>query len=315
MNIKQLRYFIGIVRHRSFSRAAEELNLTQPALSLQIQKLEEECEFMLIDRSRKPLGISPEGLMFYEKALQILQLVDDLDRLSINMIDGIERQLRIGIISTLSPYLIPLFTKTLRSKHPELHLSIEELLTEDIVAKLNYNELDLGIISTPILAKNISYKPLFYEKFYMYVSPNHPLYNCEQVDMAEVQLDDMISLAEGNCFRNQSDSICLTAQESTQTSQFEYTASSVESTMRLVESLGGIALIPEFASHHIPKGCEHMLKEIKGGSPAREISAAYLKTTGLKRISQYFIDTVMASVPQPMRKKPVQNPIDTRIKL
>ncbi|MFV0290424.1 MAG: LysR family transcriptional regulator [Mangrovibacterium sp.] len=315
MNIKQLRYFIGIVRHRSFSKAADELGLTQPALSLQIQKLEEECEFMLIDRSRKPLGISPEGMIFYEKALQILQLVDDLDRLSINMIDGIERQLRVGIISTVAPYLVPMFSAVLLEKHPELHLIIEELTTENIVTKLNYNEIDLGLFSTPIHAKNLEYKHLFYEKFYLYVSPKHPLYSQEEVDIADIKLDDMLYLTEGTCFRNQVDSICLAAQERTRNLQFEYTSDSIESLKRLVENRGGIAFIPEFAARNISKGCEMMIKEIKGGSPSREISAAYLKTTGLKTVVQHFIDSVIATVPETMRKKPMQNPIDTRIKL
>ncbi len=315
MNIKQLRYFIGIVRHRSFSRAADELGLTQPALSLQIQKLEEECEFMLIDRSRKPLGISPEGMIFYEKALQILQLVDDLDRLSINMIDGVERQLRIGIIPTLSPYLVPMFASVLKEKHPELHLSIEELTTEDIVTRLNYNEVDLGIFATPIHTKNLEYKSLFYEKFFLYVSPKHPLYKLDEVEISDIHLDDMILLNEGNCFRNQVDSLCLNAQERARHLTFEYTANSIESVKRIVENQGGLAFIPELSARNIPHGHELMLKEIKGGSPAREISVAYLKTTGLKRIGQHFIDTVIASMPESMRKKPLQNPIDTRIKL
>ncbi|MFV0521232.1 MAG: LysR family transcriptional regulator [Mangrovibacterium sp.] len=315
MNIKQLRYFIGIVRHKSFSKAADELGLTQPALSLQIQKLEEECEFMLIDRSRKPLGISPEGMIFYEKALQILQLVDDLDRLSINMIDGIERQLRIGIIPTLSPYLVLLFVDELRRRHPELHLNVEELTTREIVAKLNYNEIDLGIFATPIHAKNLEYKPLFYEKFYLYVSPIHPLYKMDEISIADINLDDVIYLSEGHCFRNQVDSICLAAQDRTRNLQYEYTSTSIESLKRMVEEQGGIAFIPELAARNIPKGCEMMVKEIKGDNPTREISAAYLKTTGLKRVGQHFVDTVIDSIPEPMHKKPVQNPIDTRIKL
>ncbi|MFV0553203.1 MAG: LysR family transcriptional regulator [Mangrovibacterium sp.] len=315
MNIKQLRYFIGLVRHRSFSRAADELGLTQPALSLQIQKLEEECEFMLIDRSRKPLGISPEGMIFYEKALQILQLVDDLDRLSINMIDGIERQLRIGIIPTLAPYLVPMFASVLREKHPELHLNIEELETAEIVTKLNYNEIDLGLYATPVHSKNIEYKALFYEKFLLYVSPTHPLYKYEEVDIADVNLDDMIFMADGSCFRNQVDSICLGAKERTRSLQFEYTANSVEAMKRMVESHGGVAIIPELAARNVPRGYEMMVKEFKGSAPSREISAAYLKTTGLKRIGQHFIDTVVGNVPQPMLRKPIQNPIDTRLKL
>ncbi|MFV0366541.1 MAG: LysR family transcriptional regulator [Mangrovibacterium sp.] len=315
MNIKQFRYFIGIVRHRSFSKAADELGLTQPALSLQIQKLEEECEFMLIDRSRKPLGISPEGMIFYEKALQILQLVDDLDRLSVNMIDGIERQLRIGIMPTLSPYLVPMFASALKEKYPELHLRLEELKTEEIVTKLNYNEIDLGIFATPIHTKNIEYKALFYEKFYLYVSPTHPLYKYEEVDINDVDLDDMIFISEGNCFRNQVDSICLGAKERSRNLQFDYVASSIESVKRMVENKGGITIIPELAARNIPRGYEMMVKDIKGEDLTREISVAYLKTTGIKVVGQHFVDTIVENVPKTMKKKPIQHPIDTRIKM
>lgn len=316
MNIKQLRYFIGIVRHRSFSKAAEELGLTQPALSLQIQKLEEECEFMLIDRSRKPLGISPEGVIFYEKALQILQLVDDLDRLSVDMIDGVERQLRVGIIPTLAPYLVPLFAKDLKEKYPEVHLEIVECIADDIVNKLNYNELDLGILATPIHAKNLGYIPLFYERFYLYVGKQSKYYEEDEVSIADLNMDEVIYLGEEHCFRNQVDSICMGTKDRTKNLQFDYSSSSIEATKRIVENYGGIAFLPELATrNNIPFEFKKMIKPIKGDVSTREISIAYTKTIGMKRIGVNFVDVIIDNMPEHMQEKPVQNPLDTRLKL
>ncbi len=315
MNIKQLRYFIGIVRHKSFSKAADELGLTQPALSLQIQKLEEECEFMLIDRSRKPLEISPEGFVFYEKALQILQLVDDLDRLSIDMIDGIERQLRVGIIPTLAPYIVPLFIDKLQLEYPELHLQVEELLTEDIISKLNYNELDMGVYSTPVHTKNIVHTPIAYEKFYIYVSPKHPLYEQDEIKIEDISLDDMFFLSEDHCLRSQIDSVCLSAKERSKRLNFEYTSNSIESIKRLIESKNGLAIIPELSTSCIPSEFENMVKPISNSFYTREISIAYLKTTGLKTMGKHFIKTASESIPKRMREKPFQNSLDTFIKV
>ncbi|WP_163717135.1 LysR family transcriptional regulator [Mangrovibacterium lignilyticum] len=315
MNFNQLRYFIELVRHKSFTESAKVLDITQPALSLQIQKLEEEYDFTLIDRTKKPLSLTEEGEIFYEKALQIVQLVDDLDQLSLDMENKVEGTLRVGIIPTLSPYLAPLFIDRLKEKYPGLKINIVELKTEDIMSQLTHNEIDLGIISTPVKAKNIGFIPLFYERFYLYISEKHPLYVADEIDLKDLNMDELWYLHEGNCFQNQVNSVCQMSNQDKDELPFNYMSNSIESLKRIVENQGGLTFIPELATSNIPAEYESMIKDIASPIPTREISAAYLKTTGLKKTAQVFLDVMSDNIPARMKEKPAHLPLDTKIRL
>ncbi|MCW0482398.1 LysR family transcriptional regulator [Gaoshiqia sediminis] len=315
MNINQLTYFIELVRHRSFSRAAAQLHISQPALSLQIQKLEEEYSYQLIDRTRKPLSLTSEGELFYEKALTIVQLVDDLNQLGLDMDEQAEGKLRVGIIPTLSPYLVPLFIDALNEKYPRLFLEITEVNTEDIITRLTFNELDLGILSTPVIAKNIGFVPLFYERFYLYVSDRHSLFAEEKISQDQLQTEELWYLREGNCFQNQVNSICQIPDRKETELSFRYISYSIESIKRIVENQGGMTFLPELATINIPEVYEDMVKEIGEPTPIREISAAYLKSTGLKRIAQLLLEVISENIPTRMKQKPVIKPLDTKLKI
>lgn len=315
MNFNQLTYFIELVRHRSFSSAAAQLHISQPALSLQIQKLEEEFSYQLIDRTRKPLSLTPEGELFYEKALTIVQLVDDLNQLGLDMDEQVEGKLRVGIIPTLSPYLVPLFIDALNEKYPRLFLEITEVNTEDIITRLTFNELDLGILSTPVMAKNIGFLPLFYERFYLYVSDRHTLFAEEKISQDQLQTEELWYLREGNCFQNQVNSICQIPDRKETELSFRYISYSIESIKRIVENQGGMTFLPELATINIPEVYEDMVKEIGEPTPTREISAAYLKSTGLKRIAQLLLEVISENIPTRMKQKPVIKPLDTKLKI
>lgn len=315
MNFNQLKYFIELVRYKSFSEAAKSLLITQPALSLQIQKLEEEYEFQLIDRTKKPLALTPEGELFYEKALEIVQLVDDLDQLSLDLENQVEGKLRVGIIPTLSPYLVPLFMNQMNQSYPELRVDIMELKTEEILTMLTHNDLDLGIISTPVKAPKIGFVPLFWERFYLYISPNHPLGTEACVALCNLNEKELLYLHEGNCFQNQVNAVCSLPSLSESDLSFRYQSNSIESLKRIVENQGGLTFIPELASSNIPAEYEPMIKEIEAPVPVREISACYLKTTGYKRTAKVFVDVLLDTIPPRMKQKPDVKPLDTEIRL
>ena len=314
MNFNQLKYFIELIRYRSFSESAKALNISQPALSLQIQKLEEEYEFKLIDRTKKPLALTAEGELFYEKTLEIVQLVEDLDQLSLNLEDQLNGKLRVGIIPTLSPYLVPLFMDELNRQYPDMKIDITELKTEDVLTQLTYNELDLGIISTPVKAGNISFIPLFYEKFYLYISKKHGLFGKDIIKLDELNENELLYLHEGNCFRNQVDSVCRIPDYNEMNVPFRYLSNSIESLKRIVENQGGLTFIPELATSNIPAEYENMIKEIEAPVPIREISAVYLKTTGYKKMAQVFVDQLLQKIPARMKQKPKTKALDTKIK-
>ncbi len=315
MNINQLKYFIEFARFCNFSKTASQLGISQPALSLQIQKLEDEFEYQLVDRTKKPLSLTPEGELFFEKALKIVQQIEDLNNLSLEIEDQVEGKLKVGIIPTLSPYLVPLFIENLNRNFPKLFLDITELKTEEIIGKLNYNELDVGILSTPVQAKNIGFVSLFYEEFYLYVSDKHELYKKEKIDLKSLSFNELWYLREGNCFQNQVNAICQLPDEGELDSSFRYISYSIESLKRIVENQGGMTFIPELATMNVPSDYEDMIKTFIEPKPVREVSAAYLKTSGLKKIASILINEIIDCVPIKMRAEKQGQLIDPKLRL
>lgn len=315
MNFNQLKYFIELARVRNFSESAKVLSISQPALSLQIQKLEDEFEYKLLDRTKKPLALTEEGELFYEKALEIVQLVEHLENLNLEIEEKIEGILRVGIIPTLSPYLVPLFMGKLKQTYPKLGVHIEELKTDEILDQLAHNELDLGLISTPVKASKIGFVPLFYERFYVYLSPDQPLFDQDSIDLKAINMDKLWYLHEGNCFQNQVNTVCEIRDIRQSELPFQYASNSIESLKRIVESEGGMTFIPELATSQIAAEYENMVKPIAQPTPTREISAAYLRTTGLKRTAKALIELLSSCIPARMQQKPTTPSIDTRIRM
>lgn len=313
MNINQLKYFVELYRVRNFSKAAENLSISQPALSLQIQKVEEEFGYFLVERNRKPLGITVEGELFFEKAVQVIQMMNDFEQLSFELEEEIKGEIRIGIIPTLSPYLTPLIINPAKKRFPDLKIEIVELVTETILTKLKFNELDAGIISTPVKAANFGFTPLFYEQFFLYVAESHPLYKQSRIKRHEIATDELWYLTEGNCFQNQINSVCAIPSFESVSSSFRYVSSSIESLKRIVESQGGITFIPELATLNVSSEYEDLIKPFEDPIPTREISLVYLKNTGLKKLVRAFMEVILGTIPKRMKERPAFPSLDTRL--
>ncbi|MCK3685698.1 hydrogen peroxide-inducible genes activator [Maribellus sp. YY47] len=313
MNINQLEYLRELYNAGSFSAAAENLGITQPALSLQIQKLEEELDFKLIDRTKRPLKLTDEGTVFYEKTVDILQQIERLKDLSLELGEQIKGNLRVGIIPTVAPYLVPLFTQKLKTHYPELQIEVFELKTEEIIDELKMGKLDCGIISTPVSMLNIRVEPLFYERFYAYVSVKHPLAASDKLDVEEVDLNDIWYLEEGNCFQNQVNSICKINYQKKTAQQLVYRSSSIESLRRIVENECGVTFVPELATINIPAEQEEMIKELKKEEPAREISMVTVKKPARERQVIALQDVIRESIPKRMQEKPEGWIVDTML--
>ena len=313
MTLNQLKYVLELVEAGSFTAAAQKLGLTQPALSLQIQSLENELDFKIVDRSRKPFELTPEGELFVEKAREIILLTESLADLSLELGDKIQGLLRIGIIPTLSPYLVPLFISQLNRDYPDLKIEIQELITEEIVRKLNLGELDAGLLSTPLEA-NIRIEPLFYEKFFLYVSDAHPLYGRDEIKATEIDTEKLWYLSEGNCFQNQANAICPVSNPE-QTGQLRYVSNSIESLRRIVESKNGATFIPELATISIPAELEEMVISISEPGPFREISLALSRLHSKEKQVQAFKETILKNIPDRMKRKPSGVGLDTKIRI
>lgn len=313
MNLAQLEYFREIYITGSFSRAAEKLGITQPALSLQIQKLEEELDFKLIDRARRPLKLTEEGKVLYQKSVEILQQIEQLKDVALDLVEEIKGTLKIGIIPTLSPYLVPLFAGNLNQDYPALQIEIFELRTEEIITQLKMGLLDVGIISTPISEKNINIEPVFYELFFAFVSEKHPWFKCKSINLNEIKEKDIWYLEEGNCFQNQVNSICNISSKHSKARQLVYRSSSIDSLRRIVENERGITFVPELATITIPAEQEEMIKDFEKVKPVREISIITLKKHTKERQILALKTSITASIPKRMLTKPNTWIVDTQL--
>lgn len=313
MNIAQLEYLKELYGCGSFSIAAKRLGITQPALSLQIQKLENELDVKLLDRSKRPIKFTEEGQVFYDKSIDILKQLEQLKQISAELSEEVRGNLKIGIIPTLAPYLLPLFIHQLNADYPALHIEVSELKTEEIIAKIKIGDFDCGIISTPVSFKNLSFLPLFYERFYIYISESHSLFKKDKVDINEIKQEDIWYLDEGNCFQNQVDSICRINQQQKITKNLVFHSNSIESLRRIVENRNGITFLPELATINIPAEQEEMIKEFSSNQPFREISFVSSKRYTKERQVSALHKIIRDSIPQRMLTKPKSWIVDTML--
>ncbi len=311
MNIAQLEYLKEIYVCGSFSLAADRLGVTQPALSLQIQKLEEELEFKLIDRTKRPFQFTDEGKVFYEKSLEILKQIEALKQISVNISEEVSGNLKVGIIPTLAPYLVPLFIHQLGKDYPALQLEIYELKTEEIIDEIKMGDIDCGIISTPVSATNITITPLFYERFYAYLSEDHRLFEQDSIDIKSIEEGEIWYLEEGNCFQNQVNSICQLNPQKKNKQRLVYHSNSIESLRRIVEYKSGLTFIPELATINIPAEQEELIKEIVPNEPVREISLITAKRFAKERQVDALQKVIKSSIPARMLKQPEKGIVDT----
>ncbi len=315
MNFTQLEYLKELYVRGSFSAAAQHLKITQPALSLQIQKLEEELDFKLLDRTKRPLQFTEEGKYFYHKAIEILKMVDELKQASYELSEQVKGNLKVGIIPTLAPYLVPLFINALNKSFPELQIEVTEEKTEDIISKLKLGDLDCGILSTPLATGGVLFEPLFYERFYAYISENHKLFNKDKIKMDDLNEEDIWYLEEGNCFQNQVNSICKINYQKKTSQNLIYRSSSIESLRRIVENKTGITFVPELATINIPSELEELIKDFSGEQPVREISLVVSKNYSKKRQISALKEVVLKSIPRRMIQKPKGWIVDTQLEI
>ncbi|HPR30566.1 MAG TPA: LysR substrate-binding domain-containing protein [Prolixibacteraceae bacterium] len=313
MTLLQLTYVLALSENKTFSDAAKKLGISQPALSLQIRKLEEELGLNLFHRSSSPITVTQEGALFIEKARELLKLADSLKDLPVEMEMKPEGILRIGVIPTLAPYWFPMFLNRFSQSYPAIQLTVKELKTEDVLSGLKSGSLDAGFLSTPVDVGGIHFTPLFYERFFMYLSDRHELFSFDEIDLKKIDLKEVWYLSEGNCFQNQVDSICMFAHEPGPYQNVVYLSDSIESLCRVVEISGGMTFLPELATLSVSSDKEDMIKEIKGGSPVREISLATSRFIQSSRLINFFLEKALEVIPQRMRNLPGGKPLDTKL--
>lgn len=299
MTLKQLKYALALGRLGSYIGVARSMGVSQPAVTLQIQALEEELGIVLFDRSTKNVVPSINGLAFLEKAQLLVTESKQLEDFAIQLSEEVQGEVCLGIIPTLSPFLVPLFIDELNKKYPKIKLKIQEAITEDILRGIKNGTFHGGIISTPIeLKSNLDLLPLFYERFYLYVSDKHELYSQDEIDISKLDYSDVWLLREGNCFMDQVTNICNI--QSHQHGNFVYESNNIDALRRIVEYKGGITFLPELSTLMIPSEQEEMIKEIKGKKKVREVTMVSLKTEVRRNLLDAICQTVKDCVPSQM---------------
>ncbi|MDU0369851.1 LysR substrate-binding domain-containing protein [Hymenobacter endophyticus] len=269
MTVQQLEYVVALDSYRQFVLAAEKCHVTQPTLSMQLQKLEEELGVLLFDRTTKGVQPTAVGVKVVQQARQVLRQVQQLHEVVQLEKGELVGELRLGIIPTLAPYLVPLFLVALVEHYPQLRVQVEELQSAQIIQRLKDNQLDMGLLVTPLEDRQLREIPVLEEPFLGYISPAHPLYPHATITPADMGEPGLWLLQQGHCFRHQVLNICAPAPAATNR-PFTYESGSIETLKELVRHNHGYTLVPELSV--LQELDNPMVKRFAAPEPVREIS-------------------------------------------
>jgi len=304
MTITQLEYVIAVDTYKNFAEAARHCYVTQPTLSMQIKKLEEEMDILIFDRSKKPVLTTDIGQKLISQAklgLRELKKIPELVEAQEEEVKGI---LRIGIIPTLSPYLLPRFITKFIKDYPDIHLVFEELLSDQIAEKLNNDLIDVGILVSPLEDKNLLEHPMFYESFVLYISTTHPLTSRGEVNFEDLDIKDMWLLKEGHCFRSQTINICTEQVLKEQVdSPLRFESGSLETLKKIVEQDFGYTLLPELSINGMTDIQKQRIKYFKDPQPVREVSLVTHRSYLKKKLIKLLENAILESIPEHLKEK------------
>ncbi|MEK6782216.1 MAG: LysR substrate-binding domain-containing protein [Bacteroidota bacterium] len=308
MTLTQLEYIVALDTNRHFVQASEKCFITQPTLSMQIQKLEEELGVKIFDRTKQPVIPTEVGTHLIAQARIILREANRIQHIIHDQKDSMTGELRIGIIPTLAPYLLPPLYKHMHEKYPQLHLIIKETITEEVISELKSNRLDCGLVVTPLKDPSIKEDILFYEELFVYVSKKNALYDKKYVLANEIDPDQLWLLEEGHCFRSQILNLCELRQRSD--FHFKYETGNIETLKRMVDKSDGITILPELAVMEFSKTQLKLVKRLKEPSPAREVSLVthrdHIKTKHIKTLKEEILGIVPKQMQKLQNKKVVE---------
>ncbi|HEX5652393.1 MAG TPA: LysR substrate-binding domain-containing protein [Chitinophagaceae bacterium] len=302
MTLVQLEYIIAVDTWRHFATAATHCFVTQPTLSMQIQKLEEELDIKIFDRSKQPVVPTEIGTEIIDQARKIVAEKNALLESVQSKKGMLVGELRIGIIPTLAPYLLPLFIQPFTKKYPAVRLVVHEMMTELIVARLREGKIDAGILVTPLQEAGIREYILFYEELMAYVSRKNAVYEKTYVLPQDIDPNKLWLLEEGHCFRSQIVNLCELQKISRDSHHFDYEAGSIETLRRMVEMNDGITIIPELATLDMPFKQTQLIRHFKKPAPMREVSLVVHRNLVKKRLIDVLRQEILLTVPEKVRK-------------
>ncbi|MEP1230279.1 MAG: LysR substrate-binding domain-containing protein [Litorimonas sp.] len=302
MNLRDLDYICAVADLKHFGKAAERCNVSQPTLSGQIKKLETTLGVKLFERSHKGIRVTPIGATIIDVARQARDSVTRIHALAIAEQDPLAGALSLGIIPTIAPYLIPLFVGTLSQDIPKLSVAYHEDITERLTQDLLGGQLDAAILATPPEDNNLTSLPLYAEPFWVIYPDDHPMSLIKNITVKDVDMDDLLLLTEGHCFRDQALSVCGPNNAPRQQS---LRATSLETLINLVASRQGLTLVPALAMrsgwfYDIGLGSQKLADK----NAYRQVHITYRKQFPHITALEAIADTIKAGLPKSVNIAP-----------
>ena len=303
ITLTQLEYIVAIDEYRHFATAAEKCFVTQPTLSMQIKKHEDELGVIIFDRARQPVVPTDLGAKLIEQARMTLSATQRIKEIIQEEQQEVEGTLKIGIIPTLAPYLLPVFIGPYIRKYPAVKVEVEELVSEEIIRRLKRDILDVGLFVTPYHDEKIVERPVFYEEMLVYAHPDSELLKKKEVGHEDIVTSDIWMLGNGHCFRNQVVNLCEMSASQHKNLPFEFESNSLETLMRIVDVEGGFTLIPELALQYMSPEKKKQVRSIANTKPLREVSVIYSRHFTKQRLITLLCDEIKSVVPAHMLKR------------
>ncbi|MCC6727612.1 MAG: LysR family transcriptional regulator [Saprospiraceae bacterium] len=296
MNLQQLDYIIAIERERHFAKAAEKCFVTQATLSMMVKKLEDELGVQLFDRSQQPVKPTREGVEIIELAKKIVTQTKFIKDYARELKEEVSGELRLVIIPTIAPYLLPLFLKPLQQQFPHLKVHIRELISEDVLTALKRGDADVGILATPLNEREIREHPLFYEEFFPYASESEILPKKKYLLPNDINPNHLWLLEEGHCLRDQLVNFCSLKKTDAENSLLRYEVGSIATLINMVDSNEGITILPKLATERLTPEQQAKLRVFAAPKPAREVSLITVQDFPRKKLLQHLKEIILEAV-------------------
>ncbi len=294
MTITQLNYVLAVAEYMNFTLAAEKCFVTQPTLSMQIQKLEEELGIKIFDRNKKPIQLTEVGKKIVEQAKNIVNEADRIQDIVEQQKGFIGGDFKIGIIPTIMPTLLPMFLKNFIRKYPKINLIVEEHTTEEIISRLQKGQLDAAIAATPLNESDLKEIVLYYEPFVGYF-PTEFRNGLTQLTPNDLNVNDILLLQDGHCFTNGILNICK-ASKLDPSQNFELTSGSFETLIGLANEGLGVTLLPYLHTLNLSEKDKKNIIEFADPKPSREVSLIFPKNELKSHIVEVLRQTISGVV-------------------
>lgn len=270
MNLQQLEYIVAVDNFRHFVQAADQCCVTQPTLSMMIKKLEDELNVKLFDRNKQPVVPTEIGAQIIAQARIVLREASRIEELARKFNGAMIGDLKMGIIPTVSPYVLPVLVPTFTKKYPDINFQVHEMVTERILMDLRNGTIDVAVVATPFNESAFHEVSLYDETFYVYLSEDNVLSNKEYIAPEDIRGDELWLLEEGHCLSDQIRKYCE-LRKSRLNTHFTLRSGSIDTLIRMVERNGGLTILPFLAARELPKEKKRFLRRFRNPAPFREV--------------------------------------------